>query len=78
MWNTSRTFFFRYVVCEGYRDPERIIYQYLIGVNDTINDLRLQNQDSDVKEVVPLETLLGDQEFFDYVKASNERCFLIG
>ena len=63
----------RYVVCEGYRDTDRVVYQYLIGVNDTLNDLHKNEPDRDVKEVVPLEMILEDAEFFQYVKSSNER-----
>ena len=63
----------RYVVCEDYRDLNRTVYQYLIGVNDTLNDLQANEKDKDVKEVVPLEMLLEDKDFFNYVKSSNER-----
>ena len=67
---------FRYVVCEGFRDPDRTVFQYLIGVNDTLNELRLNDKGNDVKEVVPLEMLLEDAEFFQYMKNSNERWIL--
>ncbi|XP_076817164.1 cap-specific mRNA (nucleoside-2'-O-)-methyltransferase 1-like isoform X2 [Clavelina lepadiformis] len=63
----------RYVVCEGYRDSDRQIFAYLMEINDSINEFKSSNPGKDVKSVVPLDVLLDDTEFFNYVKSSNER-----
>lgn len=63
----------RYVVCKGYKDAEeRRIYEYLLMVNDALNDLKVRDPDQDINEVVPFELISEDQDFHSYVKKYNE------
>nr|XP_002121619.3 cap-specific mRNA (nucleoside-2'-O-)-methyltransferase 1 [Ciona intestinalis] len=62
----------RYAVCQGYRDEDRQLFNYLIEINDQMNEFKKSSVNQDVKAVVPLEILTGDQEFFNYMKTSNE------
>lgn len=61
----------RYVVCKGLKVGIDDVREYLFSVNIKIN--QLQNSDSDVNLVVPLEVIKGDHEFTDYMTRSNER-----
>lgn len=61
----------RYVVCKGYRDDsERLVAEYLVSVNSDLNDYK--NTDKDITSVVPLDILLEDTSFCDYLTQSNE------
>nr|KAF6461641.1 cap methyltransferase 1 [Molossus molossus] len=60
----------RYVVCKGLKVGIDDVRDYLFSVNIKIN--QLQNSDSDVNLVVPLEVIKGDHEFTDYMTRSNE------
>uniref|UniRef100_A0A8P0P5G6 Cap-specific mRNA (nucleoside-2'-O-)-methyltransferase 1 n=2 Tax=Canis lupus familiaris TaxID=9615 RepID=A0A8P0P5G6_CANLF len=60
----------RYVVCKGLKVGIDDVRDYLFSVNIKLN--QLQNTDSDVNLVVPLEVIKGDHEFTDYMIRSNE------
>ena len=65
--------FHRYVVCKGYRDADkRRVFEYLLMVNDALNDLKTSDPDQEVNEVVPFETISEDLDFQAYVKKYNE------
>ena len=64
----------RYIICEGARESRDVIYNYLFEINDTLNEtFRDENSDLDVNEIVPLEILKEDSDFFDYIYNSNEK-----
>jgi len=59
----------RYVVCSGFRDTERLMSEYLLHVNNEMNELK--DLDEDVNDVFPMESMLEDDQFFKYIKNSN-------
>nr|XP_039259182.1 cap-specific mRNA (nucleoside-2'-O-)-methyltransferase 1-like [Styela clava] len=61
----------RYVVCRGYKDEQRLIGDFLLSINQTLNEMK--GTDYDVNSVVPLDLLMEDTGFCEYVKQSNER-----
>lgn len=61
----------RYVICKGYRDSERLVAEYLMSVNGDLNECK--DTDKDIASAVPLDILLEDAEFCDYLTKSNER-----
>ncbi|KAG9347247.1 hypothetical protein JZ751_004814 [Albula glossodonta] len=61
----------RYVVCRGLKPGSDAVREYLFTVNLKLNQLR--NTDMDVNEVVPLDIIKGDTDFFQYMITSNER-----
>lgn len=60
----------RYVVCRGLKPGSDVVREYLFTVNLKLNQLR--NTDSDVNEVVPLDIIKGDLDFFQHMVTSNE------
>ncbi|KAI1897255.1 hypothetical protein AGOR_G00081430 [Albula goreensis] len=60
----------RYVVCRGLKPGSDAVREYLFTVNLKLNQLR--NTDMDVNEVVPLDIIKGDTDFFQYMITSNE------
>ncbi|TSP79436.1 Cap-specific mRNA (nucleoside-2'-O-)-methyltransferase 1 [Bagarius yarrelli] len=61
----------RYVVCKNLKPGSDAVRDYLFKVNLKLNHLR--NSDSDVIDVVPLEIIKGDTDFYQYMTDSNER-----
>lgn len=60
----------RYVVCKGYRDDQRLLSDYLIAANQELNDMKKTNED--ITSLVPLDIIMQDKGFCDYMKKSNE------
>ncbi|XP_019624485.1 PREDICTED: LOW QUALITY PROTEIN: cap-specific mRNA (nucleoside-2'-O-)-methyltransferase 1-like [Branchiostoma belcheri] len=61
----------RYVVCKGLKPGYEVVEEYLFKVNIQMN--RLKNTDVDVNEVVPLDIIKKDSQFFQYMVSSNEK-----
>ncbi|CAH1262925.1 CMTR1 [Branchiostoma lanceolatum] len=61
----------RYVVCKGLKPGYEVVEEYLFKVNIQMN--RLKNTDVDVNEVVPLDIIKKDSQFFEYMVDSNEK-----
>jgi len=66
----------RYVVCKWKRPDTDNVSQYLHQVNKLLNDLKFDlggrtRSESDVVEVVPVDLLQQDKQFFDYIVRSN-------
>lgn len=59
----------RYLVCKWKKSNTDAIRQYLFDVN--VNLYENANTDSDIRELVPLDVIKGDQQFFNYVYDSN-------
>ena len=73
MLTLSVCFTVRYVVCSGYKDMERELYNYLFTINEEINELKLADPENEINEVIPRETMMKDEAFVKYVTASNTR-----
>lgn len=59
----------RYLICIGKKPNINHIVDYLFEIN---KKLCKNNESKDVLEIVPVEKLLSENEFFDYLKISNE------
>ncbi|XP_030642918.1 cap-specific mRNA (nucleoside-2'-O-)-methyltransferase 1 [Chanos chanos] len=60
----------RYVVCKGLKPGSEAVREYLFGVNLKLNHFR--HSDRDVVEVVPLDIIKGDLDFYHTMVNSNE------
>lgn len=64
----------RYIICECALESKSIIQEYLYEINDILNrTFRNESKDEDVVSIVPLENLVNDNEFFNYIYESNEK-----
>uniref|UniRef100_A0A8C9RU18 Cap-specific mRNA (nucleoside-2'-O-)-methyltransferase 1 n=1 Tax=Scleropages formosus TaxID=113540 RepID=A0A8C9RU18_SCLFO len=61
----------RYVVCRGLKPGSDPVRDYLFTVNLKLNQLK--HAESDVTEVVPLDIIKADTDFYNYMINSNER-----
>ena len=64
---------FRYIICKGLRSDADSIQQYMLYLNAQFDELGGVLSDRDIAEIVPLELLQGDDNFFEYIFTSNER-----
>lgn len=69
--NSTPDFLLRYVVCRGLKPGADPVREYLFTINLKLNQLR--DKESDVSEVVPLDIIKGDTDFFNYMIVSNEK-----
>lgn len=60
----------RYVVCKGLKPGTDAVRDYMFTINLKLNQFR--QSDRDVTEVVPLEIIKADTDFFQYMINSNE------
>uniref|UniRef100_A0A4W5NFU2 Cap-specific mRNA (nucleoside-2'-O-)-methyltransferase 1 n=1 Tax=Hucho hucho TaxID=62062 RepID=A0A4W5NFU2_9TELE len=60
----------RYIVCRGLKPGSDPVREYMFTVNLKLNHLR--NSESDVNEVMPIELIKGDTEFYNHMINSNE------
>ncbi|XP_026887386.2 cap-specific mRNA (nucleoside-2'-O-)-methyltransferase 1 [Electrophorus electricus] len=61
----------RYVVCRSLKPGSDAVRDYLFTVNLKLNHLR--HSERDVTDVVPLNVIKGDTDFYQYMTDSNER-----
>uniref|UniRef100_A0A8C1X3M5 Cap-specific mRNA (nucleoside-2'-O-)-methyltransferase 1 n=1 Tax=Cyprinus carpio TaxID=7962 RepID=A0A8C1X3M5_CYPCA len=61
----------RYVVCKSLKPGTDAVREYMFTINLKLNHFR--HSDRDVTEVVPLEIIKGDTDFFQFMINSNER-----
>ncbi|XP_069191873.1 cap-specific mRNA (nucleoside-2'-O-)-methyltransferase 1 isoform X2 [Procambarus clarkii] len=59
----------RYIICKWKRKDTDDVYRFLYEMNERLIGLRSSSMD--VTELVPLEHLKADQEFYDYIYTSN-------
>ncbi|MEQ2266215.1 Cap-specific mRNA (nucleoside-2'-O-)-methyltransferase 1, partial [Xenotaenia resolanae] len=64
------TVVYRYIVCRGLKPGSDAVREYMFRVNLKLNQLR--NKDTDVTEVVPLNIIKDDTDFFQFMINSNE------
>ncbi|XP_051737035.1 cap-specific mRNA (nucleoside-2'-O-)-methyltransferase 1 [Ctenopharyngodon idella] len=60
----------RYVVCKGLKPGTDTVREYMFTINLKLNQFR--HSDRDVTEVVPLDIIKGDTDFFQFMINSNE------
>ncbi|KAI0211494.1 Cap-specific mRNA (nucleoside-2'-O-)-methyltransferase 1 [Lamellibrachia satsuma] len=63
----------RYIICKGLRSDAGPIEQYMFDLNERFEKLGSVLSENDLVQVVPLELLHGDDNFFEYILTSNER-----
>eukprot|EP00794_Sanderia_malayensis_P017829 gene17829-19612_t len=59
----------RYVVCKGKLPDAEAIHDYMFNINTKLNQLK--GTQRDVNEVVPMQILTSDNDFFKYIYESN-------
>ncbi|MPC39189.1 Cap-specific mRNA (nucleoside-2'-O-)-methyltransferase 1 [Portunus trituberculatus] len=59
----------RYIICKWKKEGTEDVYKYLFEMNERI--IGLSSTSMDIVELVPVEDLQADQEFFDYMYSSN-------
>ncbi|MEQ2254753.1 Cap-specific mRNA (nucleoside-2'-O-)-methyltransferase 1, partial [Ilyodon furcidens] len=59
-----------YIVCRGLKPGSDAVREYMFRVNLKLNQLK--NKDTDVTEVVPLNIIKDDTDFFQFMINSNE------
>lgn len=64
--------FSRYLVCKFKRNDCHQITEYMSYVNEQV-PIHLGEGKLDVLELVPLNVLMEDRDFFDYIYSSNNR-----
>eukprot|EP00094_Tigriopus_californicus_P009899 TCALIF_09545-PA protein Name:"Similar to cmtr1 Cap-specific mRNA (nucleoside-2'-O-)-methyltransferase 1 (Xenopus laevis)" AED:0.12 eAED:0.12 QI:13/0.42/0.5/0.75/0.71/0.62/8/0/772 len=68
----------RYIVGKWKRESSKEIHTFLMEINAKLNEIGLTKQgttesDLDLNEVVPLDVLLGDRPFYEYMVNSNNK-----
>ena len=67
----------RYIICKGKRPQMEAIRDYLFEINCRLNEIGFNlnggtESSIDVLEIVPLSLLLGDHDFVEYLRNSND------
>jgi hypothetical protein len=62
----------RYIICQWKREDCKVIADYLYDVNEKLWKTGSTSQ-KDILEVVPLEVLTSDTDFYNYIISSNNR-----
>ena len=45
----------------------------MLEINNRINELKKEQSDIDVMSIVPLDILKGNEQFYEYIRDSNNR-----
>ncbi|PVD25771.1 hypothetical protein C0Q70_13431 [Pomacea canaliculata] len=61
----------RYIVCKGLRPNKAPVLKYMDAINQDLCKLLTSVSTTDVNHIVPLQTLLDDEDFFTYIYNSN-------
>lgn len=62
---------YRYIVCKGLRPNKAPVLKYMDAINQDLCKLLTSVSTTDVNHIVPLQTLLDDEDFFTYIYNSN-------
>lgn len=62
----------RYIICQWKQEDYKVIADYLYRVNEKLWKFGSTSQ-KDILEVVPLDVLTSDNDFFNYIVSSNNR-----
>ncbi|KAL5008105.1 hypothetical protein ScPMuIL_013686 [Solemya velum] len=61
----------RYIICQGLRSDADTVRQYMHEVNLDLNRYMTATSKEDVREIVPMDVLENDMDFFEYICTSN-------
>lgn len=61
----------RYIVCRSLKPGADAVREYMFKVNLKLNQLK--NTEMDVTDVVPLDIIKDDTDFYQFMVKSNER-----
>ena len=65
--------FLRYIICQGLRPGSHTICDYMSEVNELMETTFSRVlSDQDIVQVVPLDVMKADTDFFNYIFESNE------
>ena len=69
----------RYIICKWKRQDSKSIADYIFEINCRLNELGFTQLGStksniDINHIVPLEVIMQDRAFFNYIKNSNDVC----
>ncbi|CAL1265972.1 unnamed protein product [Larinioides sclopetarius] len=63
----------RYIICKWLKEDIKDIADYMFEVNEKLGKYSSTTSDADIVEVVPLEVLKENEEFYDYIVTSNDK-----
>ncbi|XP_072031991.1 cap-specific mRNA (nucleoside-2'-O-)-methyltransferase 1-like [Amphiura filiformis] len=63
----------RYVVCKGLRPGADAIHDFMFDLNIQLNQLKDAGDTHDILHAVPLDVIMADHEFTQYMTEQNER-----
>ena len=64
----------RYIICENALETKETICKYLFNVNEKLNStFRNENTSDDIDLIVPIQVMLENESFYNYIRDSNER-----
>jgi hypothetical protein len=64
---------FRYIICQGLRPGSHTICDYMSEVNEHMETtFSSVLSDRDIVDILPLDVMMGDADFFSYIYESNE------
>ncbi|KAG1683249.1 Cap-specific mRNA (nucleoside-2'-O-)-methyltransferase 1 [Nymphon striatum] len=61
----------RYIICKWRRENTKDIHDYMFELNCRIQQLKLGKSSEDIIEVVPLEMIKQNKDFYEYIFESN-------
>jgi len=62
----------RYIVCQHKLEDTEEVHEYLLEVNKKLAPLMsVTNKDKDIVEIVPLSVIKGDEDFYNFIRESN-------
>ena len=62
----------RYIICKHKHPDTEEVHQYLFDVNKKLAPLMsITNTTQDIVEVVPLDVIKGDTDFYEFLRESN-------
>ena len=67
----------RYIICKGKRQDSKPIADYLLEINCRLNEIGFTTlggteSEIDINHIVPLEVIMNDNAFFNYIRDSND------
>jgi len=64
----------RYIVCKHKKEDTEEVHEYLFEVNKKLAPLMtVANTEKDIVEIVPMDVIVGDEDFFKFMKESNDK-----
>lgn len=64
--------FFRYIICKSLQSETRdLVRTYLYEINALLNQYKVESEVNDVLSIVPMDILRGNDNFYQYIRNSN-------